>query len=386
MNRKQSVIECLHNYRVWEIALTLSSLFVVASILYYNYLFLRLAETETKQMEIWAEATRQLVNADEGTDIDFVSSIIEGNTTIPVYMLDAEGNVLLTRNVTRPVKDPTQLHGPIVVTIDGNATQLIYYDDSLALQRLQHLPLISFGVLAVLLLIGLIILYMTQRSEQNRVWVGLSKETAHQLGTPISSLAAWEQLLRERYPDDELIPQMQQDIHRLQAVAERFSKVGSEAELTRQPLFPLVEDTVVYMQSRVSKKVVIHCFCNDEDKTLQADLNAPLFQWVLENLIKNAVDAMSGAGTITLRVHRSNRTIFIDVADTGKGMERKLFKRIFRPGFTTKQRGWGLGLSLSKRIIEDYHRGKLFVQESTVGQGSVFRITLKDTVDNTPAA
>ncbi len=386
MNRKQSVIERLHNYRVWEIALTLSSLFVVASILYYNYLFLRLAETETKQMEIWAEATRQLVNADEGTDIDFVSSIIEGNTTIPVYMLDAEGNVLLTRNVTRPVKDPTQLHGPIVVTIDGNATQLIYYDDSLALQRLQHLPLISFGVLAVLLLIGLIILYMTQRSEQNRVWVGLSKETAHQLGTPISSLAAWEQLLRERYPDDELIPQMQQDIHRLQAVAERFSKVGSEAELTRQLLFPLVEDTVVYMQSRVSKKVVIHCFCNDEDKTLQADLNAPLFQWVLENLIKNAVDAMSGAGTITLRVHRSNRTIFIDVADTGKGMERKLFKRIFRPGFTTKQRGWGLGLSLSKRIIEDYHRGKLFVQESTVGQGSVFRITLKDTVDNTPAA
>ena len=386
MNRKQSVIERLHNYRVWEIALTLSSLFVVASILYYNYLFLRLAETETKQMEIWAEATRQLVNADEGTDIDFVSSIIEGNTTIPVYMLDAEGNVLLTRNVTRPVKDPTQLHGPIVVTIDGNATQLIYYDDSLALQRLQHLPLISFGVLAVLLLIGLIILYMTQRSEQNRVWVGLSKETAHQLGTPISSLAAWEQLLRERYPDDELIPQMQQDIHRLQAVAERFSKVGSEAELTRQLLFPLVEDTVVYMQSRVSKKVVIHCFCNDEDKTLQADLNAPLFQWVLENLIKNAVDAMSGAGTITLRVHRSNRTIFIDVADTGKGMERKLFKRIFRPGFTTKQRGWGLGLSLSKRIIEAYHRGKLFVQESTVGQGSVFRITLKDTVDNTPAA
>ncbi|MBR1922824.1 MAG: ATP-binding protein [Paludibacteraceae bacterium] len=378
-------MERLHNYRVWEIALTLSSLFVVASILYYNYLFLRLAETETKQMEIWAEATRQLVNADEGTDIDFVSSIIEGNTTIPVYMLDAEGNVLLTRNVTRPVKDPTQLHGPIVVTIDGNASQLIYYDDSLALQRLQHLPLISFGVLAVLLLIGLIILYMTQRSEQNRVWVGLSKETAHQLGTPISSLAAWEQLLRERYPDDELIPQMQQDIHRLQAVAERFSKVGSEAELTRQLLFPLVEDTIVYMQSRVSKKVVIHCFCNDEDKTLQADLNAPLFQWVLENLIKNAVDAMSGAGTITLRVHRSNRTIFIDVADTGKGMERKLFKRIFRPGFTTKQRGWGLGLSLSKRIIEDYHRGKLFVQESTVGQGSVFRITLKDTVDNAPA-
>ena len=367
MNRKQSVIERLHNYRVWEIALTLSSLFVVASILYYNYLFLRLAETETKQMEIWAEATRQLVNADEGTDIDFVSSIIEGNTTIPVYMLDAEGNVLLTRNVTRPVKDPTQLHGPIVVTIDGNTTQLIYYDDSFALQRLQRLPLVSFGVLAVLLLTGLIILYMTQRSEQNRVWVGLSKETAHQLGTPISSLAAWEQLLRERYPDDELIPQLQQDIHRLQAVAERFSKVGSEAELTRQLLFPLVEDTVVYMQSRVSKKVVIHCFCNDEDKTLQADLNAPLFQWVLENLIKNAVDAMSGAGTITLRVHRSNRTIFIDVADTGKGMERKLFKRIFRPGFTTKQRGWGLGLSLSKRIIEDYHRGKLFVQESTVG-------------------
>lgn len=386
MKRFTTLIDRLHYFHVWEIALALTIVFVVISIFYSNYITLRLAEEETKLMEIWAEATRQFIQADENTDIDFVSYIIEDNTNIPVYMLDAEGNILLTRNVTDTVADPTQLHGPIVVEIDENTTQYIFYDDSIALRHLHLYPYISFSILVLFIVIALVVIYTTQRSEQNRVWVGLTKETAHQLGTPISSLAAWQQLLQQRYPDDEYIPQVQLDINRLQAITERFSKIGSEPELTLQPVLPVINQTVTYMQARISKKVALSAQCDDNCLDAQTLLNAPLFQWVLENLIKNAVDAISGPGSISLKLHCENRTLLIDVTDTGKGIKRNHFKRIFRPGFTTKQRGWGLGLSLSKRIIEDYHRGKLFVYQSVQGQGTTFRIQLKNAINNAPAA
>ncbi len=386
MKRTVALIDRLRYYHVWEVALALTIFFVAASIFYSNFISVRLAEEETKLMEIWAEATRQFIQADENTDIDFVSYIIENNTNIPVYMLDADGNILLTRNVRDTVADPTLLHGPIVVDIDENTTQYIFYDDSYALRHLHIYPYISFGVLALFIIIALVVIYTTQRSEQNRVWVGLTKETAHQLGTPISSLAAWQELLHQRYPDDEYIPQMQLDINRLQAIAERFSKVGSEPELTLQPVFPIIRQTTDYMQARISKKVTLHTECAADCTEIVTQLNAPLFQWVLENLIRNAVDAISGTGDITLRLHRENRTIVLDVTDTGKGIARNSFKRVFRPGYTTKKRGWGLGLSLSKRIIEDYHRGKIFVCQSVQGQGTTFRILLKDAIDNTPAA
>ncbi len=386
MKRFTTLIDRLHYFHVWEIALALTIVFVVISIFYSNYITLRLAEEETKLMEIWAEATRQFIQADENTDIDFVSYIIEDNTNIPVYMLDAEGNILLTRNVTDTVADPTQLHGPIVVEIDENTTQYIFYDDSIALRHLHLYPYISFSILVLFIVIALVVIYTTQRSEQNRVWVGLTKETAHQLGTPISSLAAWQQLLQQRYPDDEYIPQVQLDINRLQAITERFSKIGSEPELTLQPILPIINQTVTYMQARISKKVALSAQCDDNCLDAQTLLNAPLFQWVLENLIKNAVDAISGLGSISLKLHCENRTLLIDVSDTGKGIKRNHFKRIFRPGFTTKQRGWGLGLSLSKRIIEDYHRGKLFVYQSVQGQGTTFRIQLKNAINNAPTA
>ena len=386
MKRFTTLIDRLHYFHVWEIALALTIVFVVISIFYSNYITLRLAEEETKLMEIWAEATRQFIQADENTDIDFVSYIIEDNTNIPVYMLDADGNILLTRNVTDTVADPTQLHGPIVVEMDENTTQYIFYDDSIALRHLHLYPYISFSILVLFIVIALVVIYTTQRSEQNRVWVGLTKETAHQLGTPISSLAAWQQLLQQRYPDDEYIPQVQLDINRLQAITERFSKIGSEPELTLQPILPIINQTVTYMQARISKKVSLSAQCDDNCLDAQTLLNAPLFQWVLENLIKNAVDAISGPGSISLRLHSENRTLLIDVTDTGKGIKRNHFKRIFRPGFTTKQRGWGLGLSLSKRIIEDYHRGKLFVYQSVQGQGTTFRIQLKNAINNAPAA
>ena len=386
MKRSESLIDRLHYNHVWQIAIALSVFFVGASIFYSNYISLRLAEEENKLMEIWAQATQQFIQADENTDIDFVSYIIEDNTNIPVYMLDANGKILLTRNVRDTVADPTQLHGPIVVDIDENTTQYIYYDDSFALQHLHLFPYVSFGVLALFIIIAFVVIITTQRSEQNRVWVGLTKETAHQLGTPISSLAAWQQLLQQRYPDDEYIPQMQLDITRLQDIAERFSKVGSEPELTLQPLLPVISQTVTYMQARVSKKVLLNTDCDADCLNAQTRLNAPLFQWVLENLIKNAIDAMNGTGNIRLHLHREEQMLTLDVTDTGKGIERNRFKRIFRPGFTTKQRGWGLGLSLSKRIVEDYHGGKIFVYQSVQGQGTTFRILLKNAIHDTPAA
>ena len=386
MKSARSLIYSLHHHHIGEIALASALVFVIASSIYSNHLAYQLAQTETKQMEQWAEATRQLIQADENTDIDFISSIIEGNTTIPVYMLDQDGNIIVTRNVTEPVSDPTTLLGPIEVFIDDNTIQYIYYDESIALQRLRLLPYLSFGIIAIFIIIAIAIIYTAQRSEQNRVWAGLSKETAHQLGTPISSLAAWEELLKNRYPEDELIPQMQLDINRLKDIAERFSKVGSEPELTEQEIVPVIKNTVEYMQARISNKIELVFLYPDDNQHIKTMLNASLFQWVLENLIKNAIDAMDGTGHINIELSKHNHHIQIDVSDTGKGIERRLYKRIFSPGYTTKQRGWGLGLSLSKRIVEDYHRGKLFVQQSIIGQCTTFRIILKDSVNSTSAA
>ena len=386
MQAKQSIISWLHHYHIGEVALSLALIFVIISTIYSHHLVYHMAMSENKQMEIWAEATRQLIQADVNTDIDFVSSIIEGNTTIPVYMLDGNGQILAMRNVIEPVEDPTTLMGPIEVYIDEHTTQYIYYDESITLKQLRLFPLFSFGIIAIFLLTSFIAIRTTQRSQQDRVWAGLSKETAHQLGTPLSSLTAWQELLLLRYPNDELIPQMQLDINRLQAIAERFSKIGSIPELTLQPLIPIIEQTTTYMQARVSKKVKINYLFPDEVSDVQVRLNATLFQWVLENLLKNALDAMGGAGQITLQVTPAGKRIYIDVSDTGKGMERKMFKRIFVPGYTTKQRGWGLGLSLSKRIVEDYHGGKLFVLQSELKRGTTFRIILKYAEDRTATA
>ncbi len=371
--------------RTGSIALTSALLFVVASVLFTNHLAHRLAKEEAKSIEIWAEATRQIISADEDTDIDFYSSIIEDNTNIPVYMLDGEGNILETRNVKRQVKDPTELHGPIEVTIADDYTQYIYYDDSYALKQLRVLPYIEFGIIVLFVLIALAAISIAQRSEQDRLWAGLSKETAHQLGTPISSLIAWQELLKATYPDDKLIPEMKADIYRLQAIADRFSKIGSKPELTDTPVMPLIEQTVSYMRRRMSKSVRIELNADIDEDTLAA-LNPTLFQWVLENLIKNSVDAMDANGTISIHTGRENDRINIDVTDTGKGIEKSKQSRIFDPGFTTKTRGWGLGLSLSKRIIEDYHRGKIFVKHSQIGIGTTIRITLEYAENGTSAA
>lgn len=365
---------------------------LVATLLYAHGLATQLAREEQQRMEIWAEATRQLILAGPDDDIDFVTTIIEGNTTIPVYMADRDGKYLLSRNVHLPkrlqqegqeeaavawyqadldkIRESSQ---PIEVRLSRGNIQYIYYDESDILKQLHWFPLIEAFLAIAFLIIAFITLRAQHRAEENHLWVGLCKETAHQLGTPISSLAGWNALLKETYPNDPSFVEVDHDIQRLTTITDRFSKIGSRPTLTPSALVPVLEDTIIYMRARVGTKVRIDFSCDESLRGVQAALNAPLFAWVIENLIRNAVDAMNGTGTITIRLASSPASLFssssfihIDVSDTGHGIPRHQWKRIFRPGFSTKSRGWGLGLSLSRRIVTDYHHGRLFVLQSSL--------------------
>ena len=365
----------MSNRQIGKLILVIAMIIVAISVLFTNNLARSLQAEEQKNMAIWADATRQLIFAEDDADIDFVSSIIEKNTTIPVYICDAEGNVLASRNVEKGKTGPGK-HGPIELKIDEETTQYIYWDDSSLLTSLRYVPYAQFALIFIFIAVAVITMLIGQRSEENRLWVGLSKETAHQLGTPISSLNAWQQLLAEKYPDDEYVPQMKRDIDRLQMIADRFQKIGSEPSLQIEDLVPVIRNAVSYMRARTSSRVKI------DDSSLngaarEVMLNAPLIQWVIENLLKNAVDAISGDGTITLQMHENEREVMLDVTDTGKGMDSLTQRRIFEPGYTTKERGWGLGLPLAKRIIEQYHGGKLILKSSQTGVGTTFRIVLK---------
>lgn len=372
----------------WIIVL-FALLFVGASAWFTRRLSMQFAQVEKQRMEIWAEATRQLVLADENTDISLYSSIIEANTTIPVYMTDADYHVILTRNVQEPKTDVEEFYAgkishlrstqaPIEVRVSPQVTQYIFYEESNLLRQLRWFPWVQ--MLVVLSFMALIVTYIitSYRNEQNRVWVGLSKETAHQLGTPISSLNGWLELLKTKYPDDELLPDIATDVNRLQLVAERFSRIGSSPTLMPADMRKIVEESVAYMRTRVSNKVEIELTIDEHPvEAYTASVDAPLMEWVTENLIKNAVDAMNGRGWIGLHLTASGNSIILDVTDTGRGIERKRYRQVFRPGYTTKTRGWGLGLSLCKRIVEQYHRGKIFVHKSVVSKGTTFRVILK---------
>jgi len=359
---------------------------VVVSTLFTNKLARSLALEEQKKIEIWAQATRQFILADQDTNIDFILSIIEGNSTIPVVIVDEKDHLLHSRNIVEPTKNIEEFYKnkisdlksnreAIVVDL-GNAKQYIYYDDSLLLKQLYYFPYIQLGVIVIFLFISFFAFSSTKNAEQNRVWVGLSKETAHQLGTPISSLLAWVDLLKARYTEDKLIHEMSKDVNRLRIIAERFSKIGSAPDLNLVSLNDALSNAVQYINNRSSQKVAIECHFNDENPIF-VHLNVPLFEWVVDNLCKNAIDAMDGVGRIDLFVNHKDNDIVIDVQDTGKGIERNKYKTIFSPGFTTKKRGWGLGLSLAKRIIESYHDGKIYVKQSEIGKGTTFRIELK---------
>lgn len=358
---------------------------MIASTLFTNRLATALSKEEQKKIEIWAEATRQLMSA-EDSNIEFTLSIIEDNTTIPVIIVDENEQLLDSRNLKIPnnadeafyKKEIARLkskHKAIEINL-GETSQYIYYDDSLLLKQLYYFPYIQFGVIIVFLLIAFFAFSGTKKAEQNRVWVGLSKETAHQLGTPISSLLAWVDLLKARHEEDKMIGEMAKDVNRLRIIAERFSKIGSAPDLQLVSLNDTMQNAVQYMTNRTSQKVAINCHFEDENP-LFVKLNVPLFEWVIENLCKNAIDAMDGIGKIDIEVSQKEKDIVIDVTDNGKGIEKNKFKTIFSPGFTTKKRGWGLGLSLVKRIIEEYHQGKIFVKSSEINVGTTFRIILK---------
>jgi signal transduction histidine kinase len=374
---------------LYTFILTILLVIVVLSVSFTTRLANKFAEEEYRKIELWAEATRQLIMADENDNIDLILSVMEGNTTIPVYMVDSAHQLLLSRNVREPKHNKEEFYkqrinelrlsqDPIVVQVNEEVTQYIYYEDSTLLRRLYWFPYVQLAVIIAFIAIAVIALIMAQRSEQNSLWVGLSKETAHQLGTPISSLNAWNELLKTTYPNDALLPQMDEDIRRLQMIAERFSKIGSQPTLDQQAILPIVQSAMEYMRVRTSNKIT---YTLHADTDCQVKVCQPLFEWVIENLCKNAIDSMEGKGEITLSLTKQENKVHLDITDTGKGIDRRHFKTIFKPGYTSKKRGWGLGLSLAKRIIEDYHRGKLFVKQSQIGVGSTFRITLEQAKD-----
>ena len=345
-------------------------------------------------MSVWAEAMHSLNAADETTDLNLVLKVINENNTIPVIVLDAKGKLQVFRNVdikadnyadslkvvSSLARQWLQSGRMIKLSADKHNNSefiLVCYDESTMLKRLAMYPYVLLGVVLLFVFIAIFILLVSKRAEQNKVWVGLSKETAHQLGTPISSLMAWIEILKEQYPNDALIPEMDKDVKRLQLISERFSKIGSLPEPVPTNLKEVLEHVIEYMDRRTSHGIV---FVRDfPDKDVWLKMNASLFEWVIENLCKNAVDAMSGGpGTITVRIVEEDNKICVEVSDTGKGIKKKNLSHVFRPGFTTKQRGWGLGLSLAKRIIEDYHKGKIFVKWSEVNKGTTFRVELRE--------
>lgn len=366
-------------------------LVAVSSLFVSKTLTDNLKREEHGRMEVWAEAMKSLSKADGNTDLSLVLKVLNENDYIPVILLDRRGNVTDYRNVSLrgvnradSLRDARQLalnwiaEGHVIrVTIDNvdNSYINVCYDESLILKRLTIFPFVQLAVVVIFVVLAVFALLASKRAEQNRVWAGLSKETAHQLGTPISSLMAWVEVLKEEYPDDTLIPELDKDVSRLRLISDRFSKIGSKPELAMVSLQEVLAHVVDYIDRRTSHNVVIRCQLPDHD--VMVNINAALFEWVIENLCKNAVDAMNGGpGTISIAVMETGQKVAIDVADTGKGISKKNLKTVFKPGFTTKKRGWGLGLSLAKRIIEEYHKGRIFVKSSEVGVGTTFRIEL----------
>lgn len=367
---------------VVAILIALSSLYVS------HTLSADLSREERVRMEVWAEAMKNLQMADENSDLTMVLAVLNANHTIPVIVENQDGVIQTFRNVKlgsssdtlRVLKDRLQSYKDVgnMLRIDLNHHGdylLVCYGNSLMLQRLAVYPFVQLGVVLVFVLVAIFALLSSKKAEQNKVWVGLSKETAHQLGTPISSLMAWVELLKVQYPNDTLIPSMSEDVERLQMIANRFSKIGSAPELKAVDLRMLLEHVVEYMRHRTSDKVRI--VMRMPDNLPKVRLSVELFEWVIENLCKNAVDAMNGVGCLTISVEEGVKYWYIDVSDTGKGIDKRHFEDVFAPGYTTKKRGWGLGLSLARRIVMEYHSGRIFVKQSELNRGTTFRIELK---------
>ena len=385
------------------ISFLMVSVLVIAIFLYYsNSLVKNLSEQERSRMQIWADATKEIVRtsdsdvADHSSSIDFLLSIIEDNDNIPVLLTDAEGNIIMHRNFNLPekiddasplfisdanrdylVRKYEKLKGSsnvIVIDVGDSGKQYLYYEDSDLLRSLSLYPYVQLMVLLIFVGMVYYAVSSTKKAEQNKVWVGLSKETAHQLGTPISSLAAWMELLGDMDVDKNVLEEMSKDVNRLSTIASRFSKIGSTPSMNHENVDSVVIKASEYMSTGISKQIKFNILPSEDE--LISNMSAPLFEWVMENIIKNAIDAMDGKGSLTISVYKERNYAVIDVTDTGKGIAKKNQKAVFRPGYTTKNRGWGLGLTLAKRIVEEYHKGEIFVKRSEIGVGSTFTIMI----------
>jgi hypothetical protein len=375
--------------QIWKIFLLLFAVGIgVLSLWYTNGLVDKLKKQEEEKVQLWAEATKRLAAPETAmSELAFLSQISRNNTTIPLILASKNGKVLSWRNLDSATValDSTYLkkqldemkleHAPIKIPV-FNEEQYIYYHNSTLLSKLTYYPYVQLTVIALFIIIAYLAFSASRNAEQNQVWVGMAKETAHQLGTPLSSLMGWLEYLRSTGLEESTAIEIAKDIHRLETVTDRFSKIGAKPKLAPSPIAEVVEHSLNYLRSRVSNKVDVDFQMQCNEQTL-VPLNQPLFEWVIENIVKNAVDAMEGEGKISVLISEKGKNIFIDIEDSGKGIPKGDFKRIFRPGFTTKTRGWGLGLSLAKRIIEQYHNGKIFVKNSEINKGTTFRIALK---------
>lgn len=390
----------------WKFVLLILAFSIgIASLLYTNILVRRLAAEERKSVEIWAKATRELAKSDLEDDVSFMNEVIIRNNTIPVILTDENFNIHYVRNLDeeRSGLDSLSLgakrynenlsylqselekmqskNDPIEISIVEGTKNYIFYNDSIILKNLMYYPLIQLAVIILFFLMSYYAFNTSRKAEQNQVWLGMSKETAHQLGTPISSLLAWVEYLKLKNVDESIVGEMQKDVSRLETITERFSKIGSAPVLSPTNLYEIVVESVNYIKTRTSGEINYRIIYEDQHE-LNLPLNLALFEWVIENLCKNSADAMEGRGEITLHLQNHLQFVYLDISDTGKGIPKSKFKTVFQPGYTTKSRGWGLGLSLSKRIIENYHNGKIFVKESSPDRGTTIRIVLKKNSHN----
>ena len=375
----------------WKIILlAFAALIFVLSLIYTNNLMTDLRHEEYRRMELWSHAMGDFINSDPESDIGFLFEVLENNQTIPVILVDADNKTIISYRNLDTVKMENAKYAAekleefrnngkesfSIIGPDGEVMNTIYYSDSLLLKKLQYYPYVQLVLIAIFIIMGYIVLNVSRRSEQNHVWLGMSKETAHQLGTPISSLMAWLEIMRDEHGETEMFREVEKDVKRLEKIAARFSKIGSKPNLHENELIGCIRNTMSYLKTRIPATIHLETNITDKDE-IYLPLNVELFEWVIENLCKNAVDAIGTNGTIRIMLESDDNNVGIEISDTGKGISKSNFKNVFRPGYTTKNRGWGLGLSLAKRIVEEYHGGKIFVKSSELGKGTTFRITLK---------
>lgn len=372
----------------WKKLLLILALLISAGSLWYtNGLVIKLQEEEKKKIEIWAKATGSLSSTTVDTDVQFQLEIIQNNSTIPAILTNSNNEKQSSINldslksldpnyIKEQIAEMKAQHDPIEITFADNQKNYIYYKDSTILTQLKYYPYFQLLVIALFLFVSYLAFSTSRKAEQNQVWVGMAKETAHQLGTPLSSLIAWLEIIKGKSPDDEFVIELEKDVQRLSTITDRFSKIGSAPALKKENLTTVIENAIGYIRTRSSSKVIFSLE-NAQQYDVEAPLNIALFDWVLENIFKNAIDAISGEGNIHVKITDQQQFAYIDISDTGKGIPKSKYKDVFKPGFTSKSRGWGLGLSLSKRIVEEYHEGQIFVKSSELNKGTTFRIVLK---------